>query len=214
MFRNSVATGMNLRGTVDIIANSVSLVDQNEINEIRTLFIDNSRVKTATENNKVFEFNDSDINDANIPGLQSIIKYCKSHFNKSTPGIFLDESNIYQQLKINNSKKNYYFIEDVVNNYYYRKPIAKGLSSVISNTNNYYSFDDAINYNTKVNNKKTNNFYTLEDQSVLNFNKKHEQNHNTKNYYYEDNSSLHKHNNVVNKTSINNNYEENATYTI
>ena len=74
MFRNSFATGANLRGVVDVIANSVSLVDQNEISEIRTLFVDNTRVKSATENNNVFEFNDSDINDTNIPGLQSIIK--------------------------------------------------------------------------------------------------------------------------------------------
>ena len=82
MFRNSYATGMNLRGTVDIIANSVSLDDQNEINEIRTLFLNSSRIKSATENNKLYEFNDSDINDDNVPGLESMIDYCKTHFER------------------------------------------------------------------------------------------------------------------------------------
>ena len=88
-------------------------------------------------------------------------------------------SNIYQQRKVNNAKNNYYFIEDVVNKYYYKEPTISELKNVISNTHNYYSFDDTINYKTKVHNKKTNNFYTLEDQSVLNFNKQHVHN-NTK----------------------------------
>ena len=36
MFRNATSTGMNLRGTVDVLANTVNLINHNEINEIRT----------------------------------------------------------------------------------------------------------------------------------------------------------------------------------
>ena len=58
MARNSFSTGANMRGFVDIYANNVSLVETNQINNIKNIFVDNSRIKTSNEEpgRKIFIF--------------------------------------------------------------------------------------------------------------------------------------------------------------
>ena len=106
MARNSFSTGANMRGIVDVVANTVSLVEPNQVNNIRNIFIDNSRVKTATDTNNVYDYNTTDISDFNVSGLSSMINYCKNHFkpisDKSGQSITFQENNYYSK-KVNNN---------------------------------------------------------------------------------------------------------------
>ena len=101
MARNSFSTGANMRGIVDVVANSISIIEPTQVNNIKNIFIDNSRVKTATETNHVYDYNTTDISDVNVTGLSSMIKYCQSHFkpksDKSGQSITYEENNYYSK---------------------------------------------------------------------------------------------------------------------
>ena len=60
---------------INVHANTISLVQGNAINDITDIFVENQQIKTATlraDTNK-YEYNNSDINNTNVSGLQSMI---------------------------------------------------------------------------------------------------------------------------------------------
>ena len=79
MYRN--ANSCNMTNLIDVKANNVSLIEGNALNNIKDIFIDTSKVKTATlQSTNKYEFNQTEINNTNLPGLESMIDYCKTHF--------------------------------------------------------------------------------------------------------------------------------------
>ena len=77
--------GLNMRNYIDILANSISLIDGDEAVNIRDLFVEETQIKSNHEvedvntHKKSYEYNTEDINDENISGLESMIRYIKSH---------------------------------------------------------------------------------------------------------------------------------------
>ena len=77
--------GLNMRNYIDILANSISLIDGDEVINIRDLFVEVTKVKSNHEvedvntHKKSYEYNLEDINDDNVSGLESMIRYFKSH---------------------------------------------------------------------------------------------------------------------------------------
>ena len=71
---------------INVHANRIGLVQGNEINDIIDIFVDNSQIKTETlraDTNK-YEYNNSDINNTNVSGLQSMINYINTQTKNAT----------------------------------------------------------------------------------------------------------------------------------
>ena len=65
---------------INVHANTISLVQGNAINDITDIFVEN-QIKNATLQtiaNK-YEYNNSDVNNANVSGLQSMINYINTN---------------------------------------------------------------------------------------------------------------------------------------
>ena len=95
MYRN--ANSCNMTNLINVHANSIGLLQGNAINDITDIFVDNSQIKTATlraDTNK-YEYNNSDINNTNVSGLQSMINYINTHKPKTQPSINHEETNYY-----------------------------------------------------------------------------------------------------------------------
>ena len=78
---------------INVHANTISLVQGNEINDITDIFVENQQIKTATlrSDTKKYEYNIADINNTNVSGLQSMINYINTHKPKSQPSITYEE---------------------------------------------------------------------------------------------------------------------------
>ena len=100
--------GLNMRNFIYILANSISLIDDNEAINIRDLFVEETQVKSNHEVEKSYEYNTEDINDENISGLESMIRYIKSHSSNISKNIqnYEDTTNIIVK-KDNHVSKNY-----------------------------------------------------------------------------------------------------------
>ena len=211
MARNSFSTGANMRGIVDVVANTITLVEPTQVNNIRNIFIDNSRVKTATDTNNIYDYNTTDISDFNVSGLSSMISYCKTHFkpigDKSGQSITFEENNYYSKKVINsNSSSSGSKVKIVLQgedngmpSFIGSKSYSKSqIDTFISNLNitiSGISISTLSNFTTISN---LNNYYTITDISNYYFNKTDISN----NYYNKTDIS----NNYFNKTDISNNY--------
>ena len=163
MARNSFSTGANMRGFVDIYANNVSLVETNQINNIKNIFVDNSRIKTSNEENNVYNYNETDISDFYVSGLSSMINYCKSNFkpkNAHTGQSITYEENNYYSKKYSNSFKNKFY-----------KIILQGDDTMPLNINKSYSRSQIDTIISKLNISTLSNFITINDISNNYFNK-------------------------------------------
>ena len=89
-------TGASLTNSVDINANSISLFDNttNKYENIENVFVKDSHIMTAIPNESiVYEYPPDSINDDNISGLKSMIKYITTKAKRSSFN-FGDNSNI------------------------------------------------------------------------------------------------------------------------
>jgi hypothetical protein len=108
MYRN--ANSFNMTNLINVQANAISLIEGNELKNIKDIFIDTSKIMSATlqPNTHKYEFNPSVINNDNLPGLEGMIDYCKTHFkdinSKSEQPIAIEEHNYYLKKSKNTSK--------------------------------------------------------------------------------------------------------------
>ena len=107
--------GLNMRNYIDILANSISLIDGDEAINIRDLFVEETQIKSNYEVEdpntliKSYEYITEDINDNNVSGLESMIRYIKSHSKSINKNIqnYEDTTNIIRK-KDNHISNNYY----------------------------------------------------------------------------------------------------------
>ena len=173
--------GLNMRNFIDILANSISLIDGDEAINIRDLFVEESQIKSNYEvedpitHKKTYEYMTEDINDDNVSGLESMIRYIKSHSNSINKNIqnYEDTTNIL--VKKDNHISNNYLLnnETFINN-------QSVINHLIKKYYSHYSGEDIFNLNIKHNNHKVINNFINED--TVNFNIKKHNNTTINNY--------------------------------
>ena len=156
--------GLNMRNYIEILANSISLIEGDEAVNIRDLFVEETQIKSNHEVEDVnthkmsYEYNTEDINDENISGLESMIRYIKSHskgINKNIQN-YEDITNIL--VKKDNHISNNYLLnnETFINN-------QSVINHLIKRYYSHYSGEDIFNLNIKHNNHKVINNFINED---------------------------------------------------
>jgi hypothetical protein len=120
---------------VDLVANSISLVDDSgKPTNIRDFFVNKDEVIKAVQVDGSWQYPPETINDENVSGLKSMINYIKSNTSKAKPGYsYEDNSTTIQKKKINASKKHYNFDESLTLN---------KVNRTINQTKKQFVFDD------------------------------------------------------------------------
>ena len=194
--------GLNMRNFIDILANSISLIEGDEAVNIRDLFVEESQIKSNYEvedpitHKKSYEYNTEDINDESISGLESMIRYIKSHSKSINKNIqnYEDTTNII--VKKDNHISNNYLLnnETSINN----KSV---IYHLIKNHYSHYSGEDIFNLNIKNNHKVINNF---NNEDTVNFNIKKHNNTTINNYENKTVHNISHEDNVIYNTIVNN----------
>ena len=85
----------------------ISLIEGDEAVNIRDLFVEETQIKSNHEVGKSYEYNNEDINDENVSGLESMIRYCKSNFKDINSPSVIKNQNYDDTLNISIKKDNH-----------------------------------------------------------------------------------------------------------
>jgi hypothetical protein len=168
----SRGNGANFRNSVDVIANSVHLYNEDDsYTDVLDIFVHKTHIASGSydENNK-FDYQAEQVDDTYVSGLDSMIKYIKNQ-NKRPKKIFVFEDETFY-----NIDKHLHFHKTVSTNMFNQTDTFNNIKTTITKVQNYNSYpqrNDTFTMNKTVQQNINNYNIFSQNNDTYSFNKQY-----------------------------------------